>query len=222
MEKLSFRLTNQEVNVLQYLSTINRDVAWEELAQFAKNPQTVQLKTIKKIISDLKKKYSLEQISFPFTYNFFSLASPPSANSSTVKAKIVSSPTGQTGQVMVKVKTTPAGNVMPITTDVKTYACQTDFKLNRNTKSVVTTYGSHLLSDSAWEIIKYFHENPERIIAISELRDKVVYPQYGSKLPPKWFDNIARSIHVLRKQVPSLKNRLITLAGLGETSYMLK
>lgn len=51
------KLTPQENSIINYLSK-KSEARWEELAQFAKDPQTVKLRTLQKVISDLKKKYS--------------------------------------------------------------------------------------------------------------------------------------------------------------------
>lgn len=203
----SLHLTNQEINIINFLTSSKQDVSWEELIQFSKNPQTVKLKTVKKTISALKRKYSLAGMPFPYTHKFYSLATPN-------KKSIVPE------QKLVQIKSTPNGNIIPVNSS--TYSCQVDFKLNRNTKSVVTIYGSSLLGDNEWDVFKYFHNNPERIIKLSELRDKVVFPQYGSKLPARWFDSISRIVQKLRRQVPTLKSRLMTITGLEETSYMFK
>lgn len=197
-------LTNQETNIIKFLTQLNRDVAWEELAQFAKDPQTVKLKTIKKAVSDLKRKYILADTLFPYSYKFYNMSDT-----------IMSSP-----QKLVQVKSTVGGNVM--LSNSNTYACQTDFRLNKNTKSVISSHGSFRLNDNEWDVFKYFHSNPERIVSLSELRDKVVFPQFGSKLPARWFSSITRIVQNLRRQVPTLKSRLVTITGLDETSYIFK
>lgn len=200
-------LSPQQIKLVQFLQTANSDVAWEELAQFANNPTTVKLKTIQKLLSDCKKKYRDLGLEFPFNKKMYNLHSNPEP----VK----------NAQQLVKVKVTPVGNVI----SANNFNCQSDFVINKNTKSVKTKFGNHTLCDSEYEVFKYFHENPEKIVTISELRDKVVYPQFGSKLPARWFDNIGRTVQRLRKQIPTLAGRLLTIpstGGVGETSYLFK
>ena len=49
-------LTEQDTKIIGYLQSRNlQDVAWEELAQFSKEPTTVKLNTIKKAVSEIKK-----------------------------------------------------------------------------------------------------------------------------------------------------------------------
>jgi hypothetical protein len=59
------------------------------------------------------------------------------------------------------------------------------------------------------------------LIGISELRDKVVYPNYGAKLPARWFDAIMRIVNHMRRQVIGLDGRLLTVKG-PETTYLFQ
>ena len=195
-------LTVQEQNIVNYLSTKNGIVNWEELVQFAKDPQNIKLKTLQRAVSEIKKKYTSIGIDLPFNVQFSTLVNP------TIK----------TEQKLVQVKRTPDGNVM-LAKDIR-HPAQVDFAIDRNNKAVKSKFGYHKLNDDEFDMIKYFDANVGRVIKISELRDKVKYPQFGSKLPARWFDAIMRSINSLRRSVPGLKNRILTTEFDGETSYL--
>lgn len=195
-------LTNKEKKIIDYL-TNKKSVAWEELAQFSIDPTNVKLKTIHKTISEIKRKYNMENSPPPFDCKFSYLGKEE-------KQPIE--------QRLVQVRKTPDGNTMVVKEEKP--SVQVDFVLDRNNKSVRTKSGSSKLNDDQWEILSYFDNNPGKIIKISELRDKVKYPNYGSKLPPRWFDAIMRSINGLRRTVPNIKNRLLTTKIDNETSYI--
>ena len=211
------KLTNQETKVVAFLTTRNNDTTfWEELAQFAKDPQTVKLKTIQKIVSDLKKKYLQAGIPFPYNGKFVSMNLPKEEQ----PTKSVDSKEGN--QNLVQVKRTPAGNVVRLDSPNGTKpAAQIDFVLDPLTRRVKTKHGAHLLNEREWDVIKYLHANVGRVIGISELRDKVVYEKYGSKLPPRWFDHIKSIVGNLRAQVPGLRDRILTVKG-AETGYLFQ
>lgn len=228
---MSINLTNQEIKIVNYL--INKDaVYWEELSQFAKNPQSVKLKTIKKVVSEIKRKYISANLTIPFNVKLtdLSLKDKDIVNGLGAvyfdgmnalietfnKDEVKNMP-----QNLVQVKRTPDHNVMVVTSGSNILPAHIDFVLDRNTKRVKTKLGYHKLNDSEWEMMKYFHTNVSKLITISELRDKVTYPQYGSKLPARWFDAIMRTVNNLRKQVPGLNNRLLTVKS-TETSYLFQ
>ena len=54
----NIRLTEQENKISNYLIAKNgQTVFWEELAQFAKEPQKVKLKSIKRTVSEMRRKF---------------------------------------------------------------------------------------------------------------------------------------------------------------------
>lgn len=212
------KLTNQEVNIINYLKS-NQTVAWEELAQFAKEPQTVKLKTIKKAVSEIKRKYTAAGLPVPFNTTFSSLAEGKQLPLSRMPKKdllgypTIESDTNQTLVKVVRVPTTP--------TDTR-HQAQKDFSPDPlGFKKVVTRNGACQLNDNEWDMYKYFYNNVGKLITISELRDNVMYPNYGSKLPARWFDAIMRVINNLRRQVKGLDTRLLTVKG-TETSYLFQ
>jgi hypothetical protein len=225
------KLSEQETKVVDYLVPRSNDtVNWEELAQFAKDPQNVKIKTVKKTVSEIKRKYVAAGVPVPFDVKFKSI--PPVEEVKTeekpvqtigdlIKEKL--GPSFNFSQNLVQIKRIPAGNtiVMDGKNNHTTLAAHVDFVLDRNTKRVKTKFGSHLLNDSEWEVFKYIHSNAGRIIAISELRDKVVFEHYGSKLPARWFDSIMRIINNMRRAIPGLERRLLTVKGV-ETSYLFQ
>jgi hypothetical protein len=219
------KLTSQETNVIAFLATkSDGPIHWEELAQFAKDPQTVKLKTIQKVISDLKKKYLVAGVAFPYNGKFSALnpskeePKVPQTIGDLIKEKLAE----KQEQTLVQIKRTPAGTLVKVdSTDGAKPMAQVDFVLDPNTRRVRTRYGFHLLNEREWDVMKYLHANVGRVIAISELRDKVVYEKYGSKLPPRWFDHIKAIIGNLRAQVPGLRDRVLTVKGI-ETSYLFQ
>src|SRR5665213_1144587 len=68
------KFSEQEASVKDYLIdnyVKSRDtIFWEELAQFAKDPQNVKIKTIKKVVSEIKRKYKTAGLEAPFQINF--------------------------------------------------------------------------------------------------------------------------------------------------------
>lgn len=61
---MSIKLTPQEQSIVKHLSG-KTQASWEELAQFAKDPQNVKLRTLQKVVSDLKKKYTDAKVPCP-------------------------------------------------------------------------------------------------------------------------------------------------------------
>jgi hypothetical protein len=206
----NINLSNQELKIVNYLKTKSEaPVAWEELAQFSKDPTSVKLKTIQRSVSEIKKKFNSANLKPPFSSKFYSLSESRPNLLPVHKA-----------QNLVQVKRTPAGNV--VMANNNKHVAQIDFSLDRmGFKKVVTKSGSFQLNDNEWNMFKYFYNNPGRIVTISELRDSVVYPQFGSKLPARWFDSIMRTINCLRRQVFNLDKRLLTVKG-AETSYLFQ
>lgn len=203
------KLSLQEMKVIDYLQSKNNSpVLWEELAQFAKDPQNVKQKTVQKTVSEIKRKYASAGLPAPFNVKFSSIINEPK--------QVV------TEQKLVQIKKTLGGNTMLVDDKKKLLPAQIDFVLDRNMKRVKTRNGYHLLNDEEWEMMKYFNENVGRFIKISELRDKVKYPHFGSKLPPRWYDSIMRVINNLRRTIPDLKNRLITTKISDETNYLFQ
>lgn len=210
-------LTDQEMKIIAYLqprSGFGKEVAWEELAQFSKDPTTVKMKTIQKAVSEIRRKYQQVGAILPFDARFTTLApkTPPPAQMDLLLKGA--------GQALVQIKGTPGGNVIPANSTK--HPAEIDFALDPlGFKRVVTRAGSFQLNDSEWDMFKYLRSNIGRIITISELRDKVQFPNYGAKLPARWFDTIMRVINNLRRQVHGLDKRLLTVKG-TETSYLFQ
>jgi hypothetical protein len=203
------KLTEKEIKIVNYLNG-KKSVAWEELAQFSKDPQSVKIKTVKRSILDIKRKYEESTMENPFKdVVFYSLAQSHKESEPKPERK---------EQKMVMVKVTEAGNI----TKANEHSVHADFKkCSLGFKRVISKYGTHNLNDPEWDMFCYFYENPGKIISLSEIRDKVMFTKFGSKLPPRWFDSILRVVNNLRKNVPGLKNRLLTIKG-EETSYIFQ
>jgi len=231
------KLTEQETRVVDFLrSKTNGSAHWEELAQFAKSPQTVKLKTIRKTVSEIKRKYLAAGQSVPFNVNLSTMqveeeeapqeVSPPLLTTTIgdlIRQKLEPALTPHQPQNLVQIKRTPAGNTMIVNSNnaPSLLPAQLDFALDLASKRVKTRYGSHLLNENEWEVFKYFHAHAGKLVPISELRDKVMYENYGSKLPARWFDSIMRVINNMRRQIPGLEHRLLTVKG-AETSYLFQ
>lgn len=234
----NLKLSDQETKVINYLNG-KSTAHWEELAQFAKDPHTVKLKTIKKTVSEIKRKYAEYGVPTPFNTVFSTLVSENKEvenddtlinamnmlvnTDGTVNASALAD-----AQVLVPIKRTittvlsaPAPAPVSVPSVAQQHPAHADFFLDRAMKRVRTKLGNHNLNDNEWEMFKYFHSNVGKLIPISELRDKVVYPQWGSKTPARWFDSIMRIINNLRRQVPGLDRRLLTVKGI-ETSYLFQ
>ncbi len=198
---MQVHLTEQDTKIIDYLqSHNNKNIAWEELAQFSKSPTTVKLNTIKKAVSEIKRKYSQANLAIPFNVNFISMAQKNFINNNALN----------------KV------SKITLPTNVVKHQAQLDFSPDSlGFKKVRTHTGIYQLNDTEWAMFKYFYQNPGRVIPISELRDKLCYPNFGSKLPPRWFDSIMRTINGLRRQVIGLNKRLLTVKGF-ETSYLFQ
>lgn len=203
------RLTEQEVKIIEYLyPREGKEIFWEELAQFAKDPQTVKLKTMQKVVSEIKRKYASAGLPPPFDVSFTLLARKEQLEKEPFNEEKVE----RSFPKMVQVK--------KVVTETRPQA-QIDFELDRNQKRVKTKFGYRVLNDSEWEVFKYIHARAGKLVTISELRDEVVYPKYGSKLPARWFDSIMRIVNNLRRQVDGLNTRLLTVKG-TETSYLFQ
>lgn len=206
-------LTTQELKIINYLSSLEEtEIPWTLLAQFAKDPQTVKYKSMQKAVSEIKRKYKNAGLPTPFKVAIAAVEEPKTS---------VATPATIPTQTLVQVKKTPAGNAMIVGNNLTKNAAQLDFGLDLNTKSVKTKYGACKLNDNEWYMFKYLHENAGRLIKISELRDKIMYPKYGSKLPARWFDHIMRVINNMRRQVSGLNARLLTVKS-DETCYLFQ
>lgn len=198
-------LTNQEKNVVSFLSNKEK-VFWEELASFCKEPSKVKLKTVKKIVSDIKKKYRDNSLNVPFNCEFSSLQ-----ENNTDIDKLVPTPEPKkeeavifNGQRLVKLERPQR----PVEAKKQ---CLIDFTIKKYQTQIICKNGIFNVSDEEFQVFEYFYNNPEKIITLEEFRDQVVFPKFGSKLPPKWFYAIQRRINNLRRQIPDLKNRILTV-----------
>lgn len=203
------KLTNQEINIINYIGN-KSEVSWQELAQFAKDPQNVKMKTLQKAVSDIKKKYRDKNLFAPFNCKFINL----SAKEVFEEIKL---PT------FVKLRITAGANRVPDTN--KDLDAHIDFQLDRNYRRVKTRSNTVNLSDNEWELFTHLHQNAEKMISIDDMKD-VVYKGFGSKTPHNWCDSIKRTLGKLRTNIRELKTegRLVTIMGTNKTptSYMLK
>lgn len=205
-------LTFQEKNVIDFLSS-KKEIFWEELAQFCKEPSTVKLKTVKKVVSDIKKKYRDENIDIPFDCNFSSLTIKQEQRE-TIQFN---------GQSLVKLNRKPnETKSFPSPVEIKKNP-EIDISIKKYVNQVITRNGLFNLNDDDFQIFEYFFNNKERVISLEELRDRVVFPSYGSKLPAKWFFSIQRRINNIRRTIPDLKYRIFTVKiDANSTGYLFK
>jgi hypothetical protein len=215
-------LTVLEQKVVNFLvSKTNGTVYWEELVQFAKDPQNVSRKTVLKWISEIKRKYLAANLSLPYNVIFSTMAQPLQVTNPTALPYAPLTIGGAVQQKLVQIRRTPDGNTIRVNPAAPTHPAHADFVLDRNTRRVRTKAGNFQLNENEWNVFKYIHENVDKMIPLSELRDEVVFPQYGSKLPARWFDSIMRIVNNLRRQIVGLNNRLLTVKG-SETTYLFK
>ena len=200
-------LTEQEHKVAEFLST-RQNAYWEELLQFCKSPTTTKLGTLKHIVSDIKKKFREAGMDCPFSTTL-SLMTPAEENPASSEAIVVN------GQTLVKVP-----KPQPVVDNAK--ACQKDFIIDKYNKRIRSKEGVRVLNDDDFEVFEYLWQHPETVVSLEELRDKVVYPQFGSKLPPRWFYAIQRRVNNLRRTIPELKDRLLTVKLNNGSGYLLK
>lgn len=208
--------TNQEKSVIEFL-TGKKQVYWEELVQFCKNPSTIKDTSIKRLISGIKKKYKDNGISCPIVCEFKYLEDKPVLKE--VKKQSILLTEDKiilNGQVLKKIqKPEPNKSTVPQT--------HLDFQLRKVYRQIRTKTGDHLLGAEDFEIFEYLHNKVGEVVSLEELRDQVVFPKYGSKLPARWFDAIQRRVNNIRRAIPETKGRLLTVKiGPNETGYMLK
>lgn len=211
------KLTAQEQNVVNFL-TGKDTVYWEELAQFAKDPQNVKFKTLQKVVSDIRRKYANANLPVPFSCTFKRIdVAPTIVNSLTPLFADISTPK----QEFVQMRKTTGGKMVP-STDTRSDA-QIDFTLDPHYNVVISrTRGRVKLSEAEFEIFELLYRNAGKPVSIDDIR-RVRFPS-GSLCPPTWADQIASTLTKLRKNLPELKeqNRLCRIqAATSMTSYML-
>lgn len=213
----------QTENTSWMLST---KISWQELAQFSNDPSTVKLSTIQKVVSEIKRKYISEMKVFACGVKFYDMDKSITENKQiipTVETASILSDKGQKLVLFPKHITSVTSNQERTTAPalMNKQEAVPDFVINRLNKSVRTKSGIHKLNDNEWDMMLYFEANRGKLILISELRDQVVFPKYGSKLPARWFDSIMRIVNALRRQVPELNGKLLTVKA-QETGYIFQ
>lgn len=220
----TLKITNQEAQIITHCAG-KKVVPWEELAQYAKEPTTVKLKTLQKAVSDLKKKYRDANLPIPFDCSFVSLVSlPADQETKPVPAPAISTQSKtdtKPEQKLVQLRITRGGNRVPA--DDRTPDAHIDFKLEPFYKRVRTRTNAINLSDNEWELFKLFHANLGKKFSVEDLKN-VVYENFGSKTPHNWADAIKRTLTKLRTNIRELKtsNRLMCSIGSDTTYYMFE
>lgn len=200
------KLTQQEKLVIDFLS--NKEVVfWEELAQFCKNPLTVKLRTVQKIVSDIKKKHKENNIDIPFNCSFKVILDQK-------EEKFIvnnNSMSEFNGQKLVQIKRKNNNIVSsPIKMGMPKIELPSDFIVKNHQRQVITKSGIYNLNEDDFFVFEYLFNNKHKFISLEELRDKVCFKNYGSKLPPRWFSSIQRRVGNIRNHIPELKNRILT------------
>ena len=214
MNTVNLKITEQEQKILNFC-TNKQSVYWEDLAQFAKDPQNVKLKTIRKVVSEVKRKYAQANLPNPFTCDF----------ASRLQDKVIATIASQIlpqEQVLVQVKRTTGGAT--VLADSNVIAAHVDFKLDKYNERVITKYGPVQLSESAYRIFAHLHANAGKFVTQEDLKDVLFDPKSPSKIPHTWSHRITGYLTDLRKALPDLKrkDRLITVPGaMNGTRYML-
>jgi len=217
------KLSQQEQSFLNFLIP-KTEVYWEELVQFCKNPAMVKLKTVQKVVSDLKKKYKDNNEKIPFHCTFKFMPTQMQA------PKMVSTneTTQYLGQTLVQIKrptqtkplniSVPDMRVIEIEKPPTTNAF--DFILKSFTQQIITKSGVYALNHEEFELFNYLFNNKSKFISLEELRDNVCFPKYGSKLPARWFSSIQRRVSHIRQHIPETRNRLLTAKQNNNTGYI--
>lgn len=200
-------LTTQEQHIVSYLH--NKPVAfYEELAQFCKDPSRVKLKSIKRALSNIKKKYKDNNMECPINTKLILMNNNTPTTGDTITFN---------NQKLVRI---PRAIVPTVDT---TKQCQKDFQMIKFNRQVRSKQGIRTLNDDDFVVFEYMYANPEKVITLEELRDQVVFPQYGSKTPARWFSVIQRRVNNIRRAVPELRDRLLTVkVGANGTGYLLQ
>lgn len=224
---MNVALTEKENQVMGFLmSRNNGQVYWEELAQFSKNPQNVNIKTVKKTVSEIKRKYTLIGEPLPFQVSFTSMVDKSGTYDISPNEVLNAAPTQPSPQKLVAFKRTSVGktitvNIPQVPQPKAIHPCHVDFVLNKNSRRVHTKDGAFNLNDNEYNVFAYLHEHVGTLVALSELRDKVVYQHFGSKLPARWFSAILRIVGNIRHQIPGIRGRLMTIASPGQETKFL-
>ena len=209
------QLTPMENNVFHYLLKNKEEVVyWEQLVQFAKDPQNVKPKTIKNVVAEIRRKHRLAGEPDPIKVKFAFLTDKNS--SGTEKIPEVTTKV-ETNNMVKVVRSLESGKMVDASTVAQLSPVEKDFIIERNYKRIRTKSGVANLAWQEWEIFCHLHKNHDRIVSMEELK-KMLYPS-ESKCPASWGESIARSFTRLRRSIPELKNgRLVTVLGKG---YML-
>lgn len=224
---IDMKLSQQESKFLAFLAP-KQEVFWEELAQFCKDPASVKLSTVKKVVSDLKKKFKDENLPTPFTCSFKELAKSQNQAKMTATNETVDFH----GQKLVQVKRNIVEKLSQeqINKSHRTVQAASivlehkpvipDFTISANSLHIRTRSGSYNLNYDEFDLFKYLYNNRGRFISLEELRDEVCYPKFGSKLPARWFSAIQRRIGNIRHQIPETRNKLLTAKQQSATGYI--
>ncbi len=198
------KLTPQEQNFLNYLKS-EKEPTYEGLSKFCK--KDTKLKTIKRVISDIKAKYKSDGVSFDFN-----ITDKPQSPKLEVKPE---------KETLVQLRKTLGGNIIDASINIPD--AQIDFKMDNIWKTIRTKNGTIKISESEWLIFEHLLINAEKQISIDSLKD-VLYKNHGSKTPANWSDVIAGVLTKLRKNIPELKKdeRLLTIRSTNTTYYMVK
>jgi hypothetical protein len=203
-------LTQQEINIVNFLKD-KEEAYWEELAQFSKDPTRVKLKSIKRTVSEIKKKFKDNNFECPIKTKLSLLSGKQMQKSEDTADKITVN-----NQQLVRVpRPTPAV--------IETKQCHKDFVINKFNRQIRSKDGIRTLNDDDFIVFEYIYSKPEKVITLEELRDEVVYPKFGSKTPARWFSAIQRRVNNIRRLVPELRNRLLTVkVGVNGSGYLLQ
>jgi hypothetical protein len=213
---IELKLSNQEQNIINYLDGKDQ-VAWQELAQFGKDPTTVKRVTLLKVVSELRKKYAAVGLPAPFNCKFFDLGVETiqvnaNAKASTVQAKVVAP--------AVQMRKTLGGKL--VRADNNTPDAHLDFELDKARPNQVRTKNGWItLNESCYELFHIFHQNVNVPLSKEDLKNKI-WPQWGSRTPGSWWGNISGRMTGLRTCIPELKTRLNRLVIDGNSFFMLR
>lgn len=196
--------TPQEQKFIEYLKS-HETATWDDLRKLCKNADNTQIKTVKRVVSDIKAKFKSKNQNLPWTAQI-SEATP-----------IQKEPE----QKIIELRRTIGGNVIDKSINIPD--AQIDFKMDNVWKTIKTKSGTIKVSTPEWEIFEHLLINAEKQVSIHDLKE-VLFKNFGSKTPANWAEVISRTLTKLRKNIPELKKdeRLLTVTSTNTTFYMIK
>lgn len=227
------KLTDYESKVQNYLvQKGSKPTYLLELIQFS-TKKDVKAKTILRAISELKKKYTSENLPVPWKTQILNKI-PTESKTENIKlisdsAKVLEKSEVVDGQKLVQVKINKKSETavaptptIQVSTETSETSFQKDFKLRPLVRQVVSRDGVVTLDNiDDWNLMSYIHAQGDNKIYLNDLKD-LFWHNHGSKTPTRWMDSILRRINCIRRAIPAMNGRLITVPDRNGTYFLCK